>query len=130
MKEVVNDLVVKKVKDFYSASILQCEIIDPCNNNVMFIYGLVELSDNELDLDAGRFKRYNKTITSNGIQFQVKAFAMFRAMTNVIDWLGENSKDHWAFHLLCGERGYDITVTIFFENLEDAVLFRLSLNVQ
>ncbi len=93
---------------------------------------MLDISSSESELREGRFWNFDPSVRKNAITINLgkgyklidKAFRF--GIAQIVEWIAENCLDKWSFHmsLLMPD---DVTLTMFFNSVEDAVLFRLSL---
>ena len=79
-----------------------------------------ELKENEQTLNAGRFKNFGVLFDS----FQIRLNAYDNNL--LLTWISENIKNKWYLQLEYKSYIYDIDYIWYFENKNDALLFKLS----
>lgn len=109
---------------------LRCEVRTVGTGHVVCHLYAVTLQPEEEFLNAGRFVKFDTTLTTFPTSFDVKFDYVRPAMNNVLEWINDVALGAWSFHCMraINEKGHSyIQVTMFFEYLEDAILFKLSL---
>jgi hypothetical protein len=86
----------------------------------MVLYG------SEIQLRGGRFHAYDTTVRDYPVTTSFhKSHSWNRAFTNMVEWIADAAHGRWSFFMLA--KG-DWDVTFYFDDPQDAMLFRLSIN--
>ena len=88
----------------------------------------MKLYGSEVDLNNGRFHSYDRTLTENSINVgRIRWDNLSQGFVNAVEWIAENCEGKWNFHLSYDENSAACHLTFYFDDLSDAVLFRLSI---
>lgn len=88
---------------------------------------LCRLEDDEMFLDAGRFKNFR--FSGQAYQVDFKQTSMFKNwFEECVNWISSNTSSNWSVTLK-PHHVSDISVSWSFENKDEALLFKLSTNL-
>jgi hypothetical protein len=120
---------------------LNLRVWDDDTNFIHTCWTLAELTNAEADAcglrQGGRLRRYREGITSNLVDIRIDSKRETLVLSQFLDWIGEHVEGGWSVDFdpdeptsLGGPMGLGcvaFTLKLYFENIEEAVLCKLSL---
>ncbi len=107
---------------------LSIQIIDDDTKRIIGLLEPMVLYGSEHQLRGGRFHAYDATVRSHPVTTGFrKNNAMYQGFINMVEWIAESAHGRWAFFFEAyGD--WDADLTFYFDDAQDAMLFRLSIN--
>lgn len=106
---------------------LVVHMVETTNNRDTPIYPM-DLLGSEKNLDDGRFHSYNDSLAANPVAIGIIHYAdISQSFTNMVEWVAEYA-GMWNFHFEHHHEMMSLSLTFYFDQPVDAMLFRLSIN--
>jgi len=103
-------------------------VVSVANGRSVVYSPMLMLHDSETSLRSGRFHNFDFNIRTHPEELNIAARndqeTMMVSFTHIVNWLADNAIGKWSFHL--GRNTGSMHLTLFFDELEDAVMFKLS----
>ncbi len=130
MEEIETDFYrdYKNVIYVYEEQFLYVKLVNE-DNRVTTHNRMLPVHYSERELSGGRFWNYHPHLRTHPVTIRVglvfDPHLHIFTMGRIFEWLAENCEEAWAFHM---SYDTDLALTIFFESVQDKVLYRLSLS--
>jgi hypothetical protein len=105
---------------------LSIQIIDDDTKRIVGLLEPMGLYGSEVQLRGGRLHAYDPTISTLAISFAPPNSGINQSFINMVEWIADHAEGRWSFSVRTEGTGFRLT--FYFDDAQDAMLFRLSIN--